>query len=66
MTENELNLLVQCVKYVMTLDDCNPDVGWGLSKESALDQVLSATNINLTAREKVAVIGVFDTRYPRR
>ena len=66
MTDNELNLLVENVKWVLRYDDCNPDVGWGMSPESALQTVCQATNINLSVREVATVIGLYNMRHGRR
>ena len=59
MTDNELNLTCEALRYLVGYEDCNPDVGFGPSLEGLLDNVLNRANIELTTRQKVMVLGVY-------
>ena len=59
MTDNEINLTCEALRYLVGYEDSNPDVGFGPSLESLLDNVLRRANITLSTREKVMVLGVY-------
>jgi hypothetical protein len=66
MTGNELELLVECLKWAIRYDDSNPDVGFGTSPEYMLQGICRQCNMNLSVQEVAIVIGLYEMRYPRR
>jgi hypothetical protein len=66
MTSNELELLVECLKWAIRYDNSNPDVGFGTSVEYMLQGICRQCNMNLTINETSQVIELYESRYNRR
>jgi hypothetical protein len=65
MSENELQLLVECLKWAIRYDDSNPDVGFGVSPEYMLQGICNQCNMNLSVEDVATVIGLYNMRHGR-
>jgi hypothetical protein len=66
MTDLEYNLMVEGMRMELRYDDCNPDVGWGMSPEQALQNVVRRVNYNIATDDVFVVLGLYQLKYGDR
>ena len=47
MTESEISLAIVAAKAILDYDRANPDVGWGMGRETALNHVQKHSGVQL-------------------
>lgn len=55
--DDKLKIFVIAVRYAKSLDDCCPDVGFGPSIETLMNDVQSRAGVNLTDEEREIILG---------
>ena len=60
--DSKLKLFIVAVRLAKSLDDCDPDVGWGPSIDLLIKDVERQAGMTLTDEERAEVLEDFNNR----
>jgi hypothetical protein len=63
MTDNEIALLIECLRWRMGYENSNPEVGFGPFLDDLLDGICRSVGMNLSMELKEDIIALYKLRY---